>query len=99
MVTGKTIFSKVWDSHLLAERPDGQSLIYVDRHLTHEVTSPLAFEALRQAGRRVRRPDLTFAGMDHNVPAGDRSPPGGGERSSKQLKPLTGDETQFGLTP
>src|SRR5438132_1203321 len=98
MVTGKTIFSKVWDSHLLAERPDGQSLIYVDRHLTHEVTSPLAFEALRKAGRRVRRPDLTFAVMDHNVPTGDRSLPVRDEMSSKQMKALTGNATQFGLT-
>src|SRR5256712_12865199 len=98
MITGKTIFSKVWDSHLLAERPDGQSLIYVDRHLTHEVTSPLAFEALRKAGRRVRRPDLTFAVMDHNVPTGDRSLPVRDEMSGRQMKALTDNAAQFGLT-
>jgi 3-isopropylmalate/(R)-2-methylmalate dehydratase large subunit len=67
----RTLFRKVWDAHLVAEEPDGPSLLYVDLHLLHEVTSPQAFEALRVAGRPVRRPDLTLATMDHNVPTLD----------------------------
>ncbi len=65
---GKTLFDKIWSGHVVRELPDGSSLLYIDRHLVHEVTSPQAFEGLRLAGRRVRRPDLTFSTMDHNVP-------------------------------
>ena len=65
---GKTLFDKIWSAHVVRELPDGSSLLYIDRHLVHEVTSPQAFEGLRLAGRRVRRPDLTFSTMDHNVP-------------------------------
>ena len=72
MSAGKTMFDKIWESHLV-DSSDGQSLIYVDRHLVHEVTSPQAFEGLRTAGRRVRRPDCTLATVDHNVPTSDRS--------------------------
>ena len=64
----KTLFEKIWDAHVVRELPDGASLIYIDRHLVHEVTSPQAFEGLRLAGRSVRRPELCFATMDHNVP-------------------------------
>jgi 3-isopropylmalate/(R)-2-methylmalate dehydratase large subunit len=64
----KTLFEKIWAAHVVRELPDGSSLIYIDRHLVHEVTSPQAFEGLRQAGRSVRRPELCFATMDHNVP-------------------------------
>jgi 3-isopropylmalate/(R)-2-methylmalate dehydratase large subunit len=67
----RTLFRKVWDAHLVAEGQDAPSLLYVDLHLVHEVTSPQAFEALRAAGRPVRRPDLTVATMDHNVPTLD----------------------------
>ena len=65
---GKTLFEKIWDNHLVKELPGGSTLLYIDRHLVHEVTSPQAFEGLRMTGRTVRRPDLTFATMDHNVP-------------------------------
>ncbi len=65
---GKTLFDKIWDAHLVKELPDKSALIYVDRHLVHEVTSPQAFEGLRLAGRSVRHPELCFATMDHNVP-------------------------------
>ncbi len=65
---GKTLFDKIWSTHVVRDLPDGSSLLYIDRHLVHEVTSPQAFESLRLAGRRLRRPDLTFATMDHNVP-------------------------------
>ena len=64
----RTLFRKIWDRHVVAEIGDGVSLIYIDRHLVHEVTSPQAFEGLRMSGRSVRRPELTFATMDHNVP-------------------------------
>jgi 3-isopropylmalate/(R)-2-methylmalate dehydratase large subunit len=70
-VSASTLFRKVWDAHLVAEGDDAPSLLYVDLHLVHEVTSPQAFEALRAAGRPVRRPDLTVATMDHNVPTLD----------------------------
>jgi 3-isopropylmalate/(R)-2-methylmalate dehydratase large subunit len=65
---GKTLFEKIWDAHVVKVMPDGASLVYIDRHLVHEVTSPQAFEGLRLIGRRIRRPDLSFATMDHNVP-------------------------------
>ncbi len=64
----KTLYEKVWARHVVGEMPSGVTLLYIDRHLVHEVTSPQAFEGLRLAGRRVRRPGLTFATMDHNVP-------------------------------
>ncbi len=65
---GKTLFEKIWASHVVRELADGASLLYIDRHLVHEVTSPQAFDGLRLAGRRIRRPELTFSTMDHNVP-------------------------------
>jgi 3-isopropylmalate/(R)-2-methylmalate dehydratase large subunit len=67
-----TLFEKIWQQHLVQTLPDGTALLYIDRHLVHEVTSPQAFEGLRLAGRSVRRPELTFATMDHNVPTVDR---------------------------
>ncbi|MEW5840174.1 MAG: aconitase family protein, partial [Thermoproteota archaeon] len=69
----RTVFEKIWDSHVVVppREENGPSLLYVDRHLVHEVTSPQAFDGLRINKRRVRRPDLTFATMDHNVPTSD----------------------------
>ena len=64
----KTLYDKIWDAHLVHEAPDGTCLLYIDRHLVHEVTSPQAFEGLRMAGRRVRAPEKTVAVPDHNVP-------------------------------
>ena len=72
MKMGKTLFEKIWDSHVVVEKGNGPSLIYIDRHLVHEVTSPQAFDGLRINNRKVRRPDLTIATMDHNVPTTDR---------------------------
>ncbi len=69
----KTLFDKIWDSHLVEKQDDGTCLIYIDRHLVHEVTSPQAFEGLRNTGRFVRKPSHTFAVADHNVPTSDRS--------------------------
>jgi 3-isopropylmalate/(R)-2-methylmalate dehydratase large subunit len=68
MSAPKTLYDKIWDAHLVHEAPDGTCLIYIDRHLVHEVTSPQAFEGLRMAGRRVRAPGKTVAVPDHNVP-------------------------------
>src|ERR1700751_2202307 len=68
MSSPKTLFEKVWESHLVAEPPDEPALLYIDLHLVHEVTSPQAFEGLRLAGRKLRRPDRTVATVDHNVP-------------------------------
>src|SRR5207247_3009541 len=64
----RTLFEKVWDAHVVRTAENEPSLLYIDLHLVHEVTSPQAFDGLRLAGRRVRRPDLTFATVDHNVP-------------------------------
>ncbi|HEU4820881.1 MAG TPA: aconitase family protein, partial [Qipengyuania sp.] len=64
----RTLYEKIWDAHVVERRADGTCLIYIDRHLVHEVTSPQAFEGLRAAGRNVRRPDLTLAVPDHNLP-------------------------------
>ena len=69
---GKTLFEKIWARHVVKDLPDGTTLLYIDRHLVHEVTSPQAFEGLRLTQRKVRRPELTFATMDHNVPTDDR---------------------------
>jgi len=74
-MTAKTLYQKIWDNHVVYEAPGKPSLIYIDRHLIHEGTSPQAFSGLRAEGRKVRRPDLTFAVMDHSVPTTDRTLP------------------------
>ena len=74
-MTARTLFDKVWASHVVRRLPDGPELLYSDLHLVHEVTSPQAFEGLRLAGRGVRRPELTVATVDHNVPTDDRTRP------------------------
>jgi 3-isopropylmalate/(R)-2-methylmalate dehydratase large subunit len=92
---GQTLFDRVWESHLV-QRAEGQpELLYVDLHLVHEVTSPQAFEGLRVAGRRVRRPDLTLATMDHNVVTGDDTPMD--ELSAQQLEALAQNCAEFGV--
>ena len=68
-----TLYDKIWNEHLVHEQEDGTSLLFVDRHLIHEVTSPQAFEGLRISKRKVRKPNLTLAVADHNVPTTDRS--------------------------
>ena len=68
----KTLYDKIWDTHLVDRQDDGACIIYVDRHLVHEVTSPQAFEGLRTAGRKVHRRDATLAVADHNVPTANR---------------------------
>ena len=93
----KTLFEKIWDSHVVVEKPNGPSLIYVDRHLVHEVTSPQAFDGLRMNNRKVRRPDLTIATMDHNVPTNDRSLPILDQTSAIQIKTLEKNCSEFGI--
>ena len=73
MAEPRTLYDKIWDEHLVHEAPDGTCLLYIDRHLVHEVTSPQAFEGLRMTGRKVRAPEKTLAVVDHNVPTSDRS--------------------------
>jgi 3-isopropylmalate/(R)-2-methylmalate dehydratase large subunit len=73
MTAPRTLYDKIWDDHLVDEQPDGTCLLYIDRHLIHEVTSPQAFEGLRMTGRKVRHPEKTLAVVDHNVPTTDRS--------------------------
>ena len=92
----KTLFEKIWDSHKVDEI-DGRSLIYIDRHMVHEVTSPQAFDGLRINKRRVRRPDLTFATMDHNVPTTNRSLPIADQISAMQIKTLEKNCQEFGI--
>jgi 3-isopropylmalate/(R)-2-methylmalate dehydratase large subunit len=91
-----TLFDKVWDSHVVAELPGGGVLLYIDRHLVHEVTSPQAFDGLREHHRSVRRPDLTFATVDHNVPT-DGRPIDEGTVSGKQLAALARNCEEFGV--
>lgn len=94
----KTTFEKIWDNHIVHEKEGGPSLLYIDRHLVHEVTSPQAFDGLRMTGRRVRRTDLTFATMDHNVPTSDRSLPIVDQISSVQIQTLAQNCKEFGVT-
>ncbi len=93
----QTLFEKIWDSHVVVESDDNSSIIYIDRHLVHEVTSPQAFEELRLNKRRVRRPDLTIATMDHNVPTSDRSLPIVDQISEIQIKTLEKNCKDFGI--
>ena len=93
----RTLFEKVWDAHIVCSMPGGPDLLYVDLHLVHEVTSPQAFEGLRLAGRGVRRPDLTVATVDHNVPTGDRHLPVIDEISARQLDTLVYNAREFGI--
>jgi 3-isopropylmalate/(R)-2-methylmalate dehydratase large subunit len=98
MTSPRTLFEKIWDEHVVYQEPDKPALIYIDLHLVHEVTSPQAFDGLRMSGRRVRRPDLTVATADHNVPTSDRSLPIVDEVSKRQLEALSRNAEEFGIT-
>jgi len=93
----KTLYDKIWDEHLVYERQDGTSLLYVDRHLIHEVTSPQAFEGLRLGKRKVRKPNLNLAVADHNVPTTDRSKGIDDEESKIQVDALRNNCKEFGI--
>ena len=94
----QTLFEKIWDAHVVREVEGGRALLYIDRHLVHEVTSPQAFEGLRLTGRRVRRPDATIAVLDHNVPTYDRALPVRQADSALQIATLEENCREFDLT-
>ena len=98
MAQAKTLFDKIWENHLVHRQDDGTCLIYIDRHLVHEVTSPQAFEGLRTSGRRVHRPQATLAVADHNVPTSDRSKGIVEEESRIQVETLEQNCADFGIT-
>src|SRR5689334_8053465 len=93
----RTIIEKLWDSHVVHEQPGAPTLLYIDLHLVHEVTSPQAFDGLRTRGLKVRRPDLTIATADHSIPTSDRSLPIVDEIAAKQLAQLEQNCKAFGI--
>lgn len=93
----KTMFEKIWNAHLVDEQ-DGNSIVYIDRHLVHEVTSPQAFEGLRLAGRTVRRPETTYAVPDHNIPTKNQDQPIADPISALQVETLRKNCREFGIT-
>ena len=97
MTAPRTLYDKIWDDHVVSTRDDGTSLIFIDRHLIHEVTTPQAFSGLKAAGRRLRRPDLTLAVPDHNVPTTDRRQPITDPESVAQLAALKANCAEFGV--
>jgi 3-isopropylmalate/(R)-2-methylmalate dehydratase large subunit len=97
MAKPRTLYDKIWDDHLVDEQPDGTALIYIDRHLVHEVTSPQAFEGLRTTGRKVHAPEKTLAVVDHNVPTSDRSKPNPDPESAEQIEALAHNARDFGI--
>ena len=97
MAKPRTLYDKIWDAHLVHEAPDGTCLLYIDRHLVHEVTSPQAFEGLRMAGRKVRAPEKTLAVVDHNVPTTDRSKGIDDPESALQIATLAENARDFGI--
>ena len=97
MSNPRTLFEKIWDSHLVHSQDDGTCLLYIDRHLVHEVTSPQAFEGLRMTGRKVRRPENTLAVPDHNVPTEGRAKGIADEESRIQVETLSSNCEEFGV--
>ena len=97
MAETRTLYDKIWDEHLVHEAPDGTAVLYIDRHLVHEVTSPQAFEGLRLAGRKVRAPEKTLAVVDHNVPTTDRSHGIDDPESALQVATLAENAREFGI--
>ena len=97
MAKARTLYDKIWDAHLVDEQPDGTCLIYIDRHLVHEVTSPQAFEGLRLSGRKVRAPERTLLVVDHNVPTTDRRQKNPDPESEAQIAYLAENAKFFDL--
>jgi 3-isopropylmalate/(R)-2-methylmalate dehydratase large subunit len=97
MAKPRTLYDKIWEDHLVDQEPDGTALIYIDRHLVHEVTSPQAFEGLRLSGRKVRAPDKTLCVVDHNVPTTDRRQKNPDPESEQQIACLADNAKLFGL--
>jgi 3-isopropylmalate/(R)-2-methylmalate dehydratase large subunit len=97
MAKPRTLYDKIWDDHLVHQADDGTCLLYIDRHLVHEVTSPQAFEGLRMTGRKVRHPEKTLAVVDHNVPTTDRSHGIAEPESRTQVETLANNAREFGI--
>jgi 3-isopropylmalate/(R)-2-methylmalate dehydratase large subunit len=97
MAKPRTLYDKIWDDHLVDQQPDGTCLIYIDRHLVHEVTSPQAFEGLRLTGRKVHAPEKTLCVVDHNVPTTNRNLPNPDPESAAQIAYLADNAKVFGL--
>jgi len=97
MAKPRTLYDKIWDDHVVDRQPDGTCLLYIDRHLVHEVTSPQAFEGLRLAGRKVRQPEKTLAVVDHNVPTSDRSHGIDDPEAATQVAALATNARDFGI--
>jgi 3-isopropylmalate/(R)-2-methylmalate dehydratase large subunit len=97
MAKPRTLYDKIWDDHMVDEQPDGTCLLYIDRHLVHEVTSPQAFEGLRAAGRKVRAPEKTLAVVDHNIPTSDRNLPNPDPESAEQIRVMAENARDFGI--
>ncbi|MGE3145953.1 MAG: 3-isopropylmalate dehydratase large subunit [Pseudorhodoplanes sp.] len=93
----RTLYDKIWDDHVVHQQDDGTCLLYIDRHLVHEVTSPQAFEGLRNSGRKLRAPHKTLAVVDHNVPTSDRAMPNPDPESAEQIKVLAENARDFGV--
>src|SRR5688500_6504074 len=93
----KSLYDKIFDDHVVARQADGTCILYIDRHLVHEVTSPQAFEGLRLTGRKVRAPEKTLVVVDHNVPTSDRSKPNPDQESAEQIAYLAENAKLFGL--
>src|SRR2546421_12762015 len=94
---GRTLAEKIWDAHVVRSAEGEPDLLYIDLHLVHEVTSPQAFDGLRAADRRVRRPDLTIATVDHNVPTTSRPAPIDDPIAARQIDTLRGNCAEFGV--
>src|SRR6187431_3153441 len=94
----KTLFQKIWDSHVVAEQPESPAVLYIDLHLVHEVTSPQAFTGLRQRGLKVRRPDKTLATMDHSIPTTPLDVPIADAMAAAQIKQMETNAAEFGIT-
>jgi len=92
-----TLYDKIWNDHLVHEADDGTCLIYIDRHLVHEVTSPQAFEGLRATGRKVHAPEKTLAVVDHNIPTTDRTKPNPDPESAEQIRVMAENAKEFGV--
>src|SRR5258708_35266327 len=97
MLMPRTFFEKVWDAHVVRAAEGEPALLYIDLHLVHEVTSPQAFDGLRAANRTVRRPELTVATIDHNVPTTDRGLPIADSIAAKQIETLRANCSEFGV--
>src|SRR3982750_919821 len=97
MAKPRTLYDKIWDDHMVDEQPDGTCLLYIDRHLVHEVTSPQAFEGLRLTGRKVRAPEKTLAVVDHNIPTSDRNLPNPDPESAEQIRVMAENARDFGI--